>query len=129
MALEPCHLDLYSSSYDPISVKRSGLTALGELNTTLTLAPSVENSYSRDKKRGAGDLSRRWKTKSQSTTKEECENSHPQPTPEKEVNQRNQTIQQLETATLRETNSRSCNRLGSSEKSRRARKETASRPR
>ncbi|MED6118794.1 hypothetical protein PIB30_005930 [Stylosanthes scabra] len=31
MELEPSHLDLYSLSYDQISDRRSGLTALGEL--------------------------------------------------------------------------------------------------
>ncbi|MED6222119.1 hypothetical protein PIB30_061344 [Stylosanthes scabra] len=41
-------------------------------NLTLTLAPSVGNSYSRDRKHSASDLSGRWKKKSESTTRREA---------------------------------------------------------
>ncbi|MED6202201.1 hypothetical protein PIB30_102975, partial [Stylosanthes scabra] len=100
-------------------------------NPTLTLAPSVGNSYSRDRKHSASDLSGRWKEKSQSTTKREAKTVPPTNSEEgsrPEEPNHPATRNNLERA-LRETNSRSCNRLGSREKIRRAHKETTSRPR
>ncbi|MED6116671.1 hypothetical protein PIB30_102389, partial [Stylosanthes scabra] len=98
---------------------------------TLTLAPSVGKLIlERQRSASAGDPSKGWTTKYQSTMREQ-----PTAATAADSGKGSQTEKPKHSAarsslerTLREANSRGCNSLGNCEKSGRARKEAASHP-